>query len=76
MVRVLDDDGFSVRIWPNDHEPAHVHVYRAEAMARIEIVSLNVRGHDMRPKDLRRALSIVSANQELLLRKWREMHGK
>ncbi|HSU14798.1 hypothetical protein [Longimicrobium sp.] len=38
-----DEDGFHVHIWPNDHIPAHVHVYRAEGLAIIEIASPRVR---------------------------------
>jgi hypothetical protein len=76
MVRAIgDEDGFTIHIWPNDHEPAHVHVYRAEAMAVIELGSLTVRGaYDMRVKDLRRAVEIVRANRGVLLRRWREIH--
>ena len=76
MVRVIDDqDGFTVHIWPNDHEPEHVHVYRAEGMAVIVIRSLEVRdAYDMKVKDLRRAAEIVRANQIVLLRRWRQIH--
>ncbi|HEX8245540.1 MAG TPA: DUF4160 domain-containing protein [Longimicrobium sp.] len=76
MVRVLEDGGFIVHIWPNDHEPAHVHVYRAEGLAIIEVKSLRVRAaYDMKPKDVRRAIDLVSANQILLFRRWKEIHG-
>ncbi|MBW4570992.1 MAG: DUF4160 domain-containing protein [Tolypothrix carrinoi HA7290-LM1] len=30
-----DKDGFSVRIYPNDHLPSHVHVFKAEGEAKI-----------------------------------------
>ena len=76
MVRILDDGGFVVHIWPNDHEPAHVHVYRTEGLAVIEIRSLRVRvAYDMKPKYVRRAIDLVWASQLVLLRKWKEIHG-
>lgn len=76
MVRVLEDTGFVVHIWLNDHEPAHVHVYRAEGLAIIEVKLLRVRiAYDMKPRDLRRAIDLVTANQILLFRKWKEIHG-
>ncbi|HEX6751460.1 MAG TPA: DUF4160 domain-containing protein [Longimicrobium sp.] len=76
MVRIFGQNGFVVHIWPNDHEPAHVHVYRAEGLAKIEIRSLGLRvAYDMKPKDVRRAIDIVAANQIPFLRKWREIHG-
>jgi len=77
MVRVLDEDGFVVHIWLNDHVPAHVHVYRAEALVIVEIASLRIRAaYDMKPRDLRRATAIVGANRELLMARWKEIHGE
>jgi uncharacterized protein DUF4160 len=77
MVRVLESAGFVVHIWLNDHEPAHVHVYRAEGLVIVEIRTLRVRAsYDMKPGDLRRAQDLVWANRLLLLRRWREIHGE
>jgi hypothetical protein len=77
MVQVHHGDGFRVHIWLNDHEPAHVHVYRAEAMAIIEITSLHVRAaYDMKPPDLRRAVEIVEQHQSWFLQRWSQIHGK
>jgi hypothetical protein len=75
MVRIHHGDGFQVQIWLNDHEP--VHVYRAEALAIIEISSLRVRAaYDMKPADLRRAVEIVEQHQSWFLQRWRKIHGK
>jgi hypothetical protein len=77
MVRVLDEDGFQVQIWLNDHEPAHVHVYRAEGLVVINVAPLQVRAaHDVGRRDVRRAMELVSGNQLYLLRRWREIHGR
>lgn len=77
MVQVYHGDGFRVHIWLNDHEPAHVHVYRAEAMAIIEVTSLRVRAaYGMKPPDLRRALEIVEQHQPWFLQRWSQIHGK
>ena len=37
MPTVLRLDGFEVRIYLNDHEPAHVHVFRAGGEAKIKL---------------------------------------
>jgi hypothetical protein len=75
MARVYDGGGFQVQIWPNDHPPAHVHVYRAEGLAIVNLLTLTVRAaYDMKPAELRRALAIVAANRTRFLQKWKEIH--
>ena len=37
MPTVLRIGGLRFVIWPNDHGPAHVHVFSAEAEAKIEL---------------------------------------
>lgn len=37
MPTVLRIGGLRFVIWPNDHDPAHVHVFSAEAQAKIEL---------------------------------------
>ncbi|MBW4681744.1 MAG: DUF4160 domain-containing protein [Microcoleus vaginatus WJT46-NPBG5] len=39
MPTVLKKDGFSIRIYPNDHLPSHVHVCKAEGEAKIHLGS-------------------------------------
>lgn len=76
MARVYDGDGFSVHIWPNDHPPAHVHVCRAEGLAVVNLLTMDIReAYDLKPADLRRAVAIVEANRERFLQKWREIHN-
>ena len=43
MPTVLRVGGLRFVIWPNDHDPAHVHVFSAEAEAKIELGEPN--GH-------------------------------
>jgi len=37
MPTVLRIDGLRFVIWPNDHPPPHVHVFSAEAEAKIDL---------------------------------------
>jgi Domain of unknown function (DUF4160) len=39
MATVFNKDGFSVRIYFNDHLPSHVHVFKAEGEAKINLGS-------------------------------------
>lgn len=76
MARIYDDGAFQVQIWPNDHIPEHVHVYRAEALIIIVLATLEVRAaYDARPPDIRRAVGIVEQNRARFLAEWRRMHG-
>lgn len=76
MPTVLRVDGFAVRIYENDHEPAHVHVYVAGGSCRIEIATKTITGAmAMKPRDVLRAVRIVETNEKLLTRRWEEIHG-
>jgi Domain of unknown function (DUF4160) len=37
MPTILRIGGLRFVIWPNDHDPAHVHVFSAKAEAKIEL---------------------------------------
>lgn len=80
MPTILRQRGFKFVIHLNDHEPAHVHAWRAGAVAKIGI------GHEarapwvldpgvMQSSDVRRAVRIVESHQETFLKKWDEIHG-
>jgi hypothetical protein len=63
-------------IWPNDHRPPHVHAFNAEGEAVIDLAELSVREYlGMRERDVVKAVLIVAEIQEMLLAKWRKIHG-
>jgi hypothetical protein len=79
MPTVLRIDGLRFVIWPNDHAPAHVHVFSAEAEAKIELGDPN--GHPrlidnrrMKRADLAKALRVVFEHRAMLMQKWSEIH--
>ncbi|MGA9379654.1 MAG: DUF4160 domain-containing protein [Phormidium sp.] len=81
MVTVLKKDGFSIRIYTNDHLPSHVHVLKAGGEAKINLGSATERPNlvgiwNMSDKDAVKALKLVSNHQAELLEKWREIHGE
>jgi hypothetical protein len=65
---------------PNDHDPAHVHVFSADAEAKIEMGVPNGRprlidNRRMKRSDLSKALKGVFENRLLLMEKWSKFHG-
>jgi hypothetical protein len=79
MITVLRARGLRVVIYRHDHEPPHVHVM-GDGEVRIKLV-----GNDGFPEllgswgmsagDIRKAMRIVTDEQETLLRLWRQIHG-
>ena len=79
MVTVLRQGGFRIAIYLEDHEPAHVHVY-GDGEVKINLLTQSGRPQvvdhmKMRVGDVRKALRIVTEQQEMLLMKWNEYHG-
>lgn len=78
MPTIHRESGFRVVIYPNDHEPAHVHVMKAGGEAKIQLLDTPDFiwvTDEMSDKDARKALEIVEQNQECFLSKWEEIHG-
>jgi hypothetical protein len=76
MPTVLRRDGFEFVIYFDDHNPPHVHVFKADGEVKIELDPVVVVGvWRMKKKDARHANSIARENQADLLDKWREING-
>ena len=74
MITVLQTAGMRFVIYTNDHEPAHVHVY-GDGEARIDIIKIAViSARGMNKRDVARALNVVLAHRETLLKKWHDIH--
>jgi hypothetical protein len=77
MPTIIRQNGFRIVIFPNDHIPPHVHVFKSGAEVRIEIgeepTLLSVEGK-IGNKDLAKALNLVIEHQIELLEKWKEIH--
>lgn len=81
MARVFSEGGFLGHVWPNDHIPPHVHVYRDGKEMRIAIGEPGVTppwiydAGDMPTYDQKEALKVVGNSQAKCLAKWREFHA-
>ena len=75
MPTIIRERGFQVMIYPNDHHPPHVHVWKAGKEARIGLSPVALWDSDLTPGETRQAVAIVEANHDTLLARWIEMHG-
>lgn len=81
MPTVHREDGFRLVIYPNDHLPRHVHIFRGdgEVIIRLgsdtETPSINQIYGDISNKDIAKALRIVQVSQVKLLELWKTIHG-
>jgi len=75
MPTVIREDGYTIRIYLNDHIPAHVHVIKAEKEARITLEEIEIMDNiDFTPKELRKIIEIVESHQNELLEAWDTYH--
>jgi len=80
MPTILLINGFRFIIWPDDHEPPHVHVFKADGEAKVGIgdstqapVLVSIYGFNKREATF--IWRAVAAHQEELLQAWEKIHG-
>ena len=79
MVTVLRSGGLRIVIYVDDHEPAHVHVL-GDGEAKIDLGAGSdepslVWSIGFSNADVRRAYRLVRSHREMLIARWRELHG-
>ena len=80
MPTIHQEDGFNFIIYPHDHEPAHVHVCKAEG----EVVIVLGHGAEgpyvrdnfsLKKKDEKKALRITERKNADFWAEWEKYHG-
>jgi hypothetical protein len=75
MPTIWSERGFEFMIHTNDHEPVHVHAYKAGGVALINVVDLELRKViNMKKQDVRLAMRIIATQREFFLREWKRIH--
>lgn len=79
MVTVHRAHGLRFVIFANDHVPAHIHVF-GDGEARIDIAGAAgepalVWSDGLSRAELRKAMREVADRQDMLLRRWKDIHG-
>lgn len=80
MATIFRVRGLRVVIYSNDHWPPHVHVVGPDREARIELCGQGkppslVTNNGLSRSQLTAALVEIAQHRELLLQRWREIHG-
>lgn len=80
MPTVLFVNGFRFVVWPNDHEPPHVHAFKGNGEAKVSLGDgrrapeiLTVYG--LTKRDAVFIWRLVAEHQEMLLAEWEKIHG-
>ncbi len=79
MATIFDNEaGFRVTIWPEDHDPPHVHLTGHGGYVRIRIEGPTIYGaaQDLTRSDVRKGLEVVEMHGGWLAQKWKELHKK
>jgi hypothetical protein len=73
---VLREAGLRFVVYPNDHEPAHVHVIGPDWEAVVNLIDGRLReAIGSGEREARLAVRLVAKRRELLLDAWRRLHG-
>ena len=69
-------DGYKFFFYANEHEPKHIHIMKGGDFAKINFASLQIVHNYMKPKDLKKALEVVTIYKDEFERKWDEYFGQ
>ncbi|NOQ29940.1 MAG: DUF4160 domain-containing protein [Helicobacteraceae bacterium] len=73
MPTILKVDGWRFFFFSDEHSPQHIHIEKADAYARIELITLKVTdSYNLNSKELKKLLSLVKLNNEELQKAWNE----
>ena len=80
MPTILRFRGLRVVIYSNDHRPPHVHVIGPAREARIALGDERehpwlMTNQGLSRRQMAEALVEISRNRDLLIQRWREIHG-
>ena len=80
MPTILFINGFQFIIWPDDHEPPHVHVFKGDGQAKVQIGNSEqaptlVAIYGLTKREAKFIWGVVAEHQEKLLDAWEKIHG-
>lgn len=82
MPTIWRNGGFRFVIWPDDHEPPHVHIVRGNLLAAIINLGMNDKpvsvraNYHLNRRELALAVRGVAANNALFVAEWKKLHGE
>lgn len=74
MPTILSAFGLRFFFYSDEHSPIHVHVESSDGRAKIELEPIVhvIKNEGMKPKDIKKALSLCETFQEEFIEKWHE----
>jgi len=76
MPTLLFEQGFKFFFYANDHAPAHVHIMKGDAWAKIEIATLQVVMSNLKSQELKTCLALLEQHQDEFQEKWNEWFNR
>ena len=76
MPTLLNAQGFKFFFYANDHEPAHIHITKGNAWAKIEIATLSVEHSTLKAQELKTCVALVAEHQKDFQEKWNEWFNR
>ena len=79
MVTILHRQryGYDVRMYPADHDPPHVHVFKGGRQIKIDLESMQVISatHDFHSREIGQIIKLLREHEELLLSVWEHLRN-
>jgi len=78
MPEIFRAFGLVFVIFPDDHDPAHVHVFHGAEKCKIYLAGPRVADSPrctLSPTNLRKALRLTKENRARLIEEWEKYHG-
>ena len=79
MVTLLNrrQHGFDVRMYPGDHDPPHVHVWKGGKQVKIDLESMEVISsrHDFNSREIRQIVNLLREHESMLLGVWERLRN-
>jgi len=80
MPTILFVNGFQFIIWPDDHEPPHVHVFKGDGEAKVSLGNGEqppafVTIYGLSRREAKFIWRVVAEHQDELLAAWEKIHG-
>lgn len=78
MPTILEIFGLRFFFYANEHLPIHVHLQNGDGTAKIALQPeiLLIENNGIKPKDIKRAMSIVEQYRDEFIEKWKQFHDE
>jgi len=76
MPTLLNIFGLRFYFYSDEHTPVHVHIENSDGKAKINLVPTIeiVENKNIKPKDMKKALSVIELYKEEFVKAWNEYH--